>query len=302
MKYKDYYQILGVARDASQDEIKLAYRKLARKYHPDVSKEPDAEAKFKEVSEAYEALRDPERRKAYDQFGHQYRAGDQFRPPPGWDRGFGFGSGEGGFGDFSDFFQAIFGDADRRGGAFRETWGRQTSEDQHTKIDISLEEAFRGTTRQISIKTPTGTRKISVKIPAGVQAGQKIRVPRQGQRGPGSGHAGSLYLEIELRPHPWFQVDGRDVRLDLPLTPWEAALGATIKIPTLGGSVELKIPPGSQSGQKLRLKGRGLPGKPAGDQYVILQIHTPYPKNDKERGIYEAMAEEMPLNPRSGWS
>ena len=312
MKFKDYYQIMGVPRGASQDEIKRAYRKLARKYHPDVSKERNAEARFKEIGEAYEVLKDQEKRAAYDQLGQNWKAGQDFTPPPNWNtgsfefrtRGFSGTDADG----FSDFFENLFG-----GGVFRAGRGAQGAgfamrgEDQHAKIQISLEEAYHGTTRTVQIATPSfdqhgravrKTRSLQIKIPAGIAQGQQIRLAGQGIPGANGGAAGDLYLEIELPPHPLYQVEGKDIYLNLPLAPWEVALGATLTVPTLGGKVELKIPPGSQSGQKLRLKSRGL-GKPPGDQYVVLQIVVPKPRTEKEREIYQQMARAMPFNPRS---
>lgn len=310
MEFKDYYKILGVGRDVTQDDIKRAYRKLARKYHPDVSKAADAEERFKEVSEAYEALKDPEKRAAYDRLlSGDWRAGQEFTPPPGWDSGFEFSGG--GFtqadaSQFSDFFESLFGG---RGGP-RYAYTRTTSlrgEDRHARIQITLEEAFHGVERAITLQVAsidaqgtvtTRPHTLRVKIPAGVTAGQKIRLAGQGAPGLGQASAGDLYLEILLAPHPIFEADGRDIYLQLPITPWEAALGAKIKVPTLGGRVDLRIPPGSQSGQKLRLKGRGLPGTHLGDQYVVLQIRTPQPHSEAQEALYQRLAEAMPFNPR----
>jgi curved DNA-binding protein len=310
MEFKDYYKILGVARDAGQDEIKRAYRKLARKYHPDVSKEPDAETRFKEVGEAYEVLKDPEKRKAYDQFGANWKEGQEFRPPPDWEQGFSFGGG--GFtggGDFSDFFEALFGQQARgRGGAHRQGGFRARGEDQVARIMIGLEEAYSGAAHPITLNMPergpdgsvvANTRTLNVRIPKGITEGQRIRLSGQGSPGLGGGPAGDLYLEVAFRPHPHFRADKRDIFLDLPITPWEAALGQTVTVPTLGGSVELRIPAGSQSGRKLRIKGLGLPGDPAGDQYVILKIVTPAATTDAARAFYERMAQELPMNPRA---
>jgi curved DNA-binding protein len=298
MEFKDYYQVLGVARDATADDIKRAYRKLARKYHPDVSKEADAEARFKEISEAYEVLHDPEKRARYDSLGSQYHAGDQFRPPPGWEGGFdfqgGFGQAAGG-GGFSDFFESIFSDLRGRGGA---GFGQRQARgfDQHAVLRISLEEAYHGGTRQITLQTPQGPRTLNVKIPAGITSGQQIRLPGQG--GEASGKAGDLYLEVEIAPHARYRLEGHDVYLELPVTPWEAALGATISVPTLGGAVDMKIPAGVQAGKQLRLRGRGLPGNPPGDQYVVIRIVVPRPKTERDRELYRQMAEQMPENPR----
>ncbi len=313
MKFKDYYEVLGVSRDASQDEIKRAYRKLARKYHPDVSDDPDAEARFKALGEAYEVLKDPEKRAAYDQFGQNWKHGQDFTPPPGWDAGFEF-SGGGFTGadaeQFSDFFETLFGGGFGRaagGGRRRHTWA-QKGEDHHAKILIDLEDAYHGAEKAISLKVPeldetghvvTRTRTLNVKIPKGITRGKRIRLRGQGAPGIGGGEAGDLYLEVDFRPHPFYRIEGKDLYLDLPITPWEAALGATVKVPTPGGIVDLKIPAGSQTGRKLRLKGRGLPGNPPGDEYVVLKIETPVPQTEEQRKLYERMAEAMPFNPRS---
>jgi curved DNA-binding protein len=310
MEFKDYYQILGVQRDATQDDIKKAYRRLARKYHPDVSKELDAEAHFKEVGEAYEVLKDPEKRAAYDRFGTQWKAGQEFHPPPDWDKGFEFSGG--GFTEgevFSDFFETLFGTPrgtyqTRRGRDFR-----MQGEDHHAKIAISLEDAYRGTVRTLTLQAPTTddaghvttrTRTLNVKIPKGAIEGQHIRLPGQGAYGISGGPRGDLYLEIAFEPHRLFRADKRDIYLELPVTPWEAGLGLTVTVPTLGGKVDVRIPPGSQSGQRLRLKNRGLPGKIPGDQYIVLKIVTPKPETDSDRALYERMAAAMPMNPRAG--
>jgi curved DNA-binding protein len=307
MEFKDYYKTLGLKRDATADDIKRAYRKLARKYHPDVSKEPDAEARFKEINEANEVLKDPEKRKAYDQFGANWKEGQDFRPPPGWQQhGFGAGGGFAGGGDFSDFFETLFGQG-RAGGGQRGGF-RARGEDQLARISISLEDAFQGATHPINLNMPeqgpdgrvvSSARTLNVRIPKGVTEGQRIRLAGQGSPGFGGGPAGDLYLEVGFQPHPHFHAEQRDIFLDLPITPWEAALGRTVTVPTLGGSVELRIPAGSQSGRKLRLKGRGLPGSSPGDQYVVLKIVTPAAHTDEARAFYERMAEELPMNPRA---
>ena len=314
MEYKDYYKIMGVAKNATQDEIKRAYRKLARKYHPDVSKEVDAEKKFKEVGEAYEVLKDPQKRAAYDRMGSHWRDGQSFTPPPDWDAGFEFSGGGFTGGDtsgFSDFFESLFGRASPFGTS-RQTYSRQFhthGEDRYAKILIDLEEAYSGATRSISLQMPEidnngrilhKTRKLNVKIPKGVKAGQRIRLAGQGGPGYGTGKNGDLFLEIAFNKHPYFNVEGRDIYLELPVTPWEAALGATISVPTLGGKVEVKIPAGSQSGHKLRLKARGLPGIPPGDQYITLRIMTPSAHTLEAKALYEKMAKTMPMNPRAG--
>jgi len=310
MEFKDYYAILGVGRDASQDEIKRAYRKLARKYHPDVSKEPDAEDRFKEIGEAYEVLKDPEKRKAYDQLGRGYHQGEDFRPPPGWEPGFEFSGG--GFtdaGEFSDFFESLFGRGFGRGaGGRRQGAGfRVSGHDVVARAEITLEEAYNGGTRQITLprhevtadgRVRESQQTLNVRIPKGITDGQRIRLSGQGEPGIGGGPPGDLYLEIHFRPHPRFHVEGRDIFLHLPVAPWEAALGAQVTVPTLGGDVGLKIPAGSQTGRKLRLKARGLPGDPSGDQYVTVRIVVPRPETDAQRALYERMAREMPFNPR----
>lgn len=308
MEFKDYYQTLGLKRDATPEEIKRAYRRMARKYHPDVSKETDAEARFKEVQEAYEVLRDPEKRAAYDQFGKDWKAGQDFHPPPDWEPGFEYRSE--GFADeatFSDFFESLFGGARRRstrGGA----GFRARGQDQHARIEVDLEDAYHGGVRALTLSMPEWDangqvrdrqRQLKVKIPAGVTEGQRIRLAGQGAPGIGDGPAGDLYLEVGFRPHRLYRPVKRDIHLDLPVTPWEAALGRSVKVPTLGGAVDLRIPPNSQSGGKLRLKGRGLPGKPPGDQIVALKIVTPAADSDSARALYERMERELPMNPRA---
>lgn len=290
MEYKDYYKVLGVSRTATQDEIKKAYRKLARKYHPDVSKEPDAEARFKEVGEAYEVLRDAEKRAQYDQFGSNYQHGQSFRSPPGWEENVGGFAG----GNFSSFFENMFGG----GGMGGNDQFFARGEDVNAKITVSLEDAYHGASK--TIRRPTGANQngtINVKIPAGIEPGKKIRLTGQGKKGMG-GKSGDLYLEVRIAPHKYYRVEGKDVFLDLPITPWEAALGAKVPVPTLAGKINLTIPEGARSGQKMRLKGRGLPGKTAGDQLVVLQIQTPAAQSDKQRQLYQQMADEMTFNPR----
>lgn len=295
MEYKDYYKILGVPRDASQDDIKKAYRKLARKYHPDVSKEANAEDKFKELGEAYEVLRDAQKRAQYDQFGSNYRHGQSFNPPPGWDDNMGgFGGG-----NFSSFFENMFGGMGGMGGnAGRGEQFFAKGEDVNAKITVSLEDAFNGATK--TIRRPSGATQdgtINVKIPAGIASGKKIRLSGQGKAGMGS-KAGDLYLEVQIAPHKHYRLEGKDIFLDLPVAPWEAALGAKVTVPTLAGKINLTIPAGARSGQKMRLKGRGLPGKEPGDEFVVLQIMTPTADSDKAKKLYMQMAEEMPFNPR----
>lgn len=312
MKFKDYYETLGVKRDATQDEIKNAYRKLARKFHPDVSKEADAEARFKEMGEAYKVLKDPEKRASYDQLGANWQNGQDFQPPPNGDAGFEF-SGRGGhpgFGegsDFGDYFEQMFG--------HQTGWGRSRGramhaqgEDHHAKVQIDLEDAYNGAERSISLRMPvvddsghviTRDRTLSVTIPKGIRAGQTLRLAGQGGPGIGEGKAGDLYLEITFRPHPRYRVDGRDVYLDLPLAPWEAALGANVTVPTPAGSVELTIPANSSSGRKLRLKGKGIPGKEAGDLYVVLSIALPPAHSEEAKAAYRTLQQAFDFNPRA---
>lgn len=308
MEYKDYYKIMGVGRTATQDEIKRAYRKLARKFHPDVSKEKDAELRFQELGEAYEVLRDPEKRAAYDQLGSNWKAQQDFRPPPDWDAGFEFhGRPQGGFDQegFSDFFESLFGQA--RGRQGRRGF-HMHGEDHHAKIMIDLKDSYHGATRSISLKMPeetadghvvTRNRTLNVRIPKGVRQGQQIRLSGQGAAGRGSGKAGDLYLEVEFNPHRFFKVEGSDVFMDVPLSPWEAALGANIKVPTPSGTIDLKIPENSQTGKKLRLKGRGIPAKSPGDLYVVLQVALPPANSARTRELYQRMKEEIDFNPRA---
>lgn len=312
MDFKDYYKIMGVERGASQDDIKRAYRKLARKYHPDVSKEADAEARFKDLGEANAVLKDPEKRAAYDELGANWKAGQEFRPPPDWDAGFEFSGGGGDGADaaaFSDFFESLFGRGFQpAGGARQEAGIHAHGEDHHAKVLIDLEDAYRGASRSISLRAPeldstghvrTRTRTLNVKIPKGVKQGQRIRLSGQGSPGMGKGQAGDLYLEIEFNPHRLFRVEGRDIYLELPVTPWEAALGATVKAPTPDGPVDLKIPKGTTRGRKLRLQKRGIPGQPPGDLYVEVAITLPPAESDAARELYQKMQQELAYDPRS---
>lgn len=309
MEYKDYYATLGVKRDASAEDIKRVYRKLARKYHPDVSKEANAEEKFKEVQEAYEVLKDPQKRTAYDQLGSGWQSGEDFRPPPNW-QGFAGGFENADLGGFSDFFENIFGGG-RAGRARHQQHHhgfKRRGEDQHAKIVITLEDAYHGAAKTIQLQVPerdangrvfARTRTLKITIPKGVVSGQQLRLAKQGAPGMAGGPAGDLFLEMEIQPHRLFTLQDHDVYLTLPITPWEAALGAKVTVPTLGGLVGMTIAAGSQAGQKLRLKGRGLPTKTgAGDQYALLQIVTPPAKTDANRALYEKMAQDMPFNPR----
>nr|WP_320011408.1 DnaJ C-terminal domain-containing protein [uncultured Desulfobulbus sp.] len=310
MEYKDYYKILGVGRKASQDQIKQSYRKLARKYHPDINKEANAENSFKDIGEAYEVLKDPEKRAAYDQFGANWKEGQNFDPPPNWDAGFEFrGAGYTGAdaSDFSDFFESLFGKTQQSN--HRQYSFRMQGEDQHAKILISLQDAYAGGQKTITLNrqviNPQGLLQqqphtINITIPKGILAGQRIRLEGQGMPGHGGGPAGDLYLEIAFEEDRLFHVEKRDIHINLPVTPWEAALGASITVPTLGGKVQLKIPAGSQGGRKLRLKGRGLStANQSGDQIVTLRIVIPEAKTDEQRALYEEMAKQMPTNPRT---
>lgn len=301
MKYIDYYKTLGVSRTATQDEIKQAYRRLARKYHPDVSKEKDAEAKFKEVGEAYEVLKDPEKRAAYDQLGANWKAGQDFNAPPGFDFNFdtsGVGAGFGGSG-FSDFFEAIFGAAAGRGGFTSTTHRRRPAgtagRDQHASMHVTLEQAYRGD--EITLRLEDG-RSLKVRLPRGVKQGQKIRLAGQGAPGAFGGSAGDLIVQVHIDPHPRFHLDGKDIELLVPIAPWEAALGAQMTVPTLDGKVQLKVPAGSTSGKRMRLKGRGMPGTPPGDFYVRLQIETPPARTESQRAFYERMRDTFDFHPR----
>lgn len=319
MEFKDYYSIMGVEKHATADEIKRAYRKLARKYHPDVSKEADAEARFKEVGEAHEVLKDPEKRAAYDQLGANWKAGQEFRPPPNWDAGFEF-SGDGFAGqddiDASDFFEALFGHRNQRGphragraGADFRGPHRGHHQDHHAKIVIDIEDAFHGATRAIVMRAPAldaqghvtvHERTLNVKIPKGVKQGQQIRLAGQGASGLDGGGVGDLYLEIEFNPHPHYRVEAGDVYLTLPVAPWEAALGAKVKVPTPAGIIDLKIPANATSGTKLRLKGRGIPGKLPGDLFVLLQLVLPPGDSPQAQQLYRKMEKDLAFNPRAG--
>jgi curved DNA-binding protein len=303
MKYKDYYKILGVERGASEDAIKKAYRKLARKYHPDVSKEANAKEKFQEVSEAYETLRDKEKRAAYDSLGSGFRPGQDFRPPPDWfDRFGGGGRAEDLHGvDLGELFESmgIFGRAQRRSGGF----GRRSAfpgEDYEVPVRLTLEEAFRGTERTVQLDGGSFT----ARIPRGATDGQRLRLRGKGGPGMNGGPPGDLYLQIALEPHPFYRVHGHDLELEVPLAPWEAALGAEIEVPTLEGKVKMKVPAGSKAGQKLRLAGKGLPkpGGGAGDLYAALSIAVPGTLTTREKELYEALRETSRFNPRLKFS
>jgi curved DNA-binding protein len=310
MEFEDYYDTLDVKRDASQDEIKRSYRKLARKYHPDISKETDAEARFKQVGEAYEVLKDPEKRAAYDQLGANWQAGQDFRPPPDWDQGFehqgdGFSEAQ-----FSDFFESLFGQRGHGGaqGAPGQRGFHTRGMDSHARVQIDLEDAYHGGQRVLTLKhselntegrPALKERTLNVRIPKGVRQGQQIRLAKQGGTGVGEGNNGDLYLEIEFAAHPLYHVEGKDVYLDLPVTPWEAALGATIKTPTPAGVVDLKVPANSVSGSKMRLKGRGIPAQQPGDLYVVLLVALPPADNESAQQAYREFQQAVDFNPRS---
>ncbi len=326
MEFKDYYALLGVERTTPADAIKKAYRRLARKYHPDVSKEPDAEARFKEVQEAYEVLKDPEKRAAYDRLGSEWKSGQDFRPPPGWsDRaggrsrpgsggtgtraGSGPGAGNGQAGEgvdpaaFSDFFEQLFGAgggfADLQGGGAGGPGGRggrRPGAIFQVRLDIDLEEAFRGATRTLQIPQPEGApRAVTIRIPPGATDGETVHA-RLGESAGGA----EVLAEIHLRKHRLFETEGRDVVLVLPVAPWELALGATVPVPTLDGNVDMRSPPGTQSGQRMRLKGRGLPGNPPGSQIVALKVVLPPATTPEARAVYETLRRELPFDPRAG--
>jgi curved DNA-binding protein len=305
MKYKDYYATLGVDRSAGADEIKKSYRKLARKYHPDVSKEPDAEERFKEVAEAYETLKDSEKRAAYDQLG-RYAPGQDFRPPPEWGDRF---AGETIFEDLdlADLFAGLTGH--RRAGPRGES-GPAPGRDYEAAVRLSFEQAFEGAEIELDLNVveydEQGVphrvpQRIKVRIPKGVTDGQQLRVPGKGGKGVNRGRDGDLYLDIQVEPHALYRVAGQDLYLDLPLAPWEAALGATIDLPTPGGTVSLKVPPGTRAGQQLRLAGRGLarPGAKPGDLYAIAQIVMPGVLDDRQRTLFRELAQTSNFNPRA---
>ena len=320
MDFKDYYAVLGVSESATPEDIKKAYRKLARKYHPDVSKEENASDKFKDVGEVYEVLKDPEKRAEYDQLRkYGARADGSFQPPPGWQSASGFGGGgytEADARQFSEFFEEIFGGgrhggfsgADFGGGGFRQS-AKMRGEDVHARLALFLEEAFNGCEKQVSFtvhevddhgRMMPRQKTLKVKIPAGMREGQHIRLKGQGAPGVGGAEPGDLFIEVEMAPHPHFTIEGHDVLVTVPVTPWEAALGATVTVPTVGGKVNVKVPKGSSSGRKLRLKGKGFPGKHPGDQIVVLQVAMPEQHTPEAEKLYETLAElEKDFNPRS---
>ena len=318
VQYKDYYQTLGVARTATADEIKKAFRKLARQYHPDVAKDKKkSEEKFKEINEAYEVLGDATKRKQYDELGANWKSGAEFRPPPGYG---GFPGGQafrggrvnteefefGGTG-FSDFFEQLFGGARRGGGGFGGARGQQFAErgnDVEGDIMVTLEEAMRGSVREVNVRHTIGrslkTETHQVKIPPGVTEGQKLRLSGRGEPGANGGEAGDLYLRVRLAKHPDFEVDGHNLIHETELAPWEAVLGTELSVPTLDGPVKIKIAPGTQSGQKLRVRGRGLPQRDGtrADLMVVTRIVTPARLSDGEKKLWEQLARESKFNPR----
>jgi curved DNA-binding protein len=311
MEFKDYYETLGVARDASADDIKKAYRRLARKYHPDVSKEPDAAARMSEVNEAHAVLSDPERRAAYDALGQGRRQGEPFTPPPDWDAGWewsgpGFGPAQGG--EFSDFFEQLFGHLGRRPGARRAAGGggafEMRGEDHHARIVLDLEDSLRGAVRQITLRVPAvdaqgrtvlAERRLDVRIPPGVRPGQMIRLAGQGGPGHGGAPAGDLLLEVQFRPHRHFRVDGADLVAELAVAPWEAALGAVVPVTLPDGSVlKVRVPSGAQSGRRLTVRGKGLPGPTPGDLDLELRVVLPSAYDPRAKALYEQMAAALP--------
>ena len=325
MEFKDYYQVLGVERGASEAEIKKAYRRLVRKHHPDVNKAADAQVRMQDLNEAWAVLQDPEKRAAYDRLGQRWQGGGDFQPPPDWDAGFEFagapGAGNGADNsDHSAFFESLFGAA-RRGARTRhgpaDAGYNARGEDHHAKITVPLEDAFHGAVRTLSLQSPVldaqghltlRERQLSVTIPTGLRAGQQIRLAGQGSAGLGGGAAGDLFLELQFEPHPRYRVDGRDLYLALPVAPWEAALGATVPVLTPMGTLELSVPAGSQTGRKLRLKGRGIPAAnattaatgTAGDLYAVLELVLPPASTAQAQAAYRQMAVDLAFDPRPG--
>ena len=317
MEFKDYYKILGVSKNATADQLKKNYRKMARKYHPDVNKNQNAEQKFKEVAEAYEVLKDPEKRKAYDQYGADWKAGQQQQHAQqqyqqsqgtgyGASAGFDFGGGFGDAGQYSDFFESIFGGGQRRGGSAGQVF-QQQGEDVNASITIPLEDAYNGSTRKITFEIPSvspdgqiANKKVNlnVKIPKGIKNGQKIRLAGQGSPGYNGGKTGDMYIKVEFEKHRIFKVEGADIYLNLPVAPWEAALGSSVNVPAITGNIKLNIPAGSSQGKKLRLKGKGIPAKKPGDMFVVINIVLPPASDDKTRKVYEEM-KELNFNPRA---
>ncbi|MBU4212773.1 MAG: DnaJ domain-containing protein [Verrucomicrobia bacterium] len=328
MKFKDYYEMLGVARTASADDIRKVYRKLARKYHPDINKRSDAETRFKEIGEAYEVLSDAKKRQRYDQLGANYHAGQDFAPPPGWENmQYDFGArpeSSGGYtaegqGDFSDFFEALFGGGGfRPGGGFRsgqagggsfQNFRKRRGEDHEATVTISLEEAFHGARKPIHLQVARmdehgrvqhESKQYTVQIPPGTADGARIRLAGQGGQGAGAGAAGDLFLRVQIAPHPVFRLVGADLEVTVPATPWEAALGAKVPVPTMTGNAMLALPAGTQSGQRLRLRGKGLVGaRHHGDLIVNIQVAVPRHLNEKEKTLFAELARVSSFNPRA---
>ena len=312
MDFKDYYATLGVAHDATAEDIKKAFRKLARKYHPDVSKEKDAEARMKEVNEAYTVLSDPEKRAAYDQLGQGYQPGQEFRPPPDWDAGYEFsrrGFSQREAADFSDFFTELFGRTGQREGRRQGPAFDARGEDHYAKVLLDLEDAFRGATRQISLRVPrldekghlvVDTRTLNVRIPRGVREGQLIRLAGQGSPGMGESKPGDLLLEVHFKPDPRFRVEAANLYMTLRVAPWEAALGAVIPVALPdAGEIKVRIPEGAQSGRRLRVRGKGIPGEPPGDLLLDLEVVVPPAATPRARELYETMARDLAFDPRA---
>ncbi|MDR2451437.1 MAG: DnaJ domain-containing protein [Candidatus Accumulibacter sp.] len=311
MEFKDYYRTLGVERGATAEEIKKAFRRLARKYHPDVSKETDAEQRMQEINEAHAVLSDPEKRAAYDRLGSGHRSGEDFRPPPDWDAGFEFSAHEGFGNGFSDFFSQLFGRTGADDFRARQAGGgrgfRVRGRDHHAKVLLEVEDAFHGATRQISLRAPKiddegrvtmETRTLKVRIPAGVREGRIIRLAGQGAPGRGDAPAGDLLLEVHFAPHARYRVDGRDLCVDLPVAPWEAALGAVVPVDLPGGTLKVRVPAGAQGGGTLKVRGKGIPGNPPGDAILKLRVVLPPADTDQARELYAAMARELAFDPR----
>ncbi|MFC6669325.1 DnaJ C-terminal domain-containing protein [Marinobacterium aestuariivivens] len=314
MEFKDYYRILGVDPEADKTAIKAAYRKLARRYHPDVSSEEDAEAHFKEVSEAYEVLKDAQKRAEYDELRRYGRHGKPFEPPPGWQSSAEFRADTDPFGGFSDFFESIFGGARQQHRPRGEARGfASRGRDIELDLPIFLEDTLSEESKPISFEVPQvdasghlvqKRRRLNVRIPAGVVDGERIRLKGQGAPGLQGGTPGDLYLRIRLVPHPLFDVEGHNLIITVPLTPWEAALGARIQVPTLNGRIQLKIPPSSQTGQRLRIRGKGLPGRGGarGDLYAVLKVVMPPAGDTQAEKLWQQLADAVPFDPRADWS
>ncbi len=332
VQFKDYYEILGVPRKATQDQIKKAYRTLARKFHPDVNKDSGAADRFKEVSEAYEVLRDPEKRKKYDQLGAKWKHGDTFTPPPGWNpKGFRFHQRANGFDmrmdgtdSYSDFFASLFGFSGQSGfpgqsgftgqgfggSAFNAAAGARQGQHHEVELTISLEEAYHGARKSIALQVEEAdenrrsrrtVKNYNVRVPPGTVASTRIRLSGQGGRGHGGGSSGDLYLRIKMSPHPRYKLEGRNLVVDMPVTPWEAALGAKVRIPTPGGVMMVNLPAGAQSGQRLRMRGKGMPvcgRKPAGDLLVDVRICVPVTLSAREKELFQTLADASGFNPR----